>query len=215
MMPLPGMWWTNKHANDASKRLVSGHFSSQPRPFSWAWPGTLHDPVTLSPPLFLSRNDSFDGVILGPKKGVIEDIFSLSHLFGHYLLMCTHRFLLVTIIIIIACQRCQCRQCTSYMNDQCFFPLFFSAYITSILYFGPIMIRPTSQLNLGWLSREKGNNFQSKKYSVYSVPSIKVLSCPLPLFILLWSSSPSSTVITLTTRIIILNTPSTLSATVS
>lgn len=65
-MPLPGMWWTNKHANDASKRLVSGRFSSQPRPFSWAWPGTLHKPVTLSPPYLVMI--FFDGVILGPKK---------------------------------------------------------------------------------------------------------------------------------------------------
>ena len=95
-MPLPGMWWTNKHANDASKRLVSGRFSSQPRPFSWAWPGTLHKPVTLSPPL--SRNDFFLAALYwDQKKGVIEDDFSLSlSSLRALLLMCTHRFLLVS-----------------------------------------------------------------------------------------------------------------------
>ena len=95
-MPLPGMWWTNKHANDASKRLVSGRFSSQPRPFSWAWPGTLHKPVTLSPPylvmIFFWRR--YTGT---KKKGVIEDDFSLSlSSLRALLLMCTHRFLLVS-----------------------------------------------------------------------------------------------------------------------
>ena len=42
-MRLHTMWWTNKRASGASRRLDFGRFNLQRRPFSWEWLVTSHE----------------------------------------------------------------------------------------------------------------------------------------------------------------------------